>query len=92
LATDLSVNGMRPEHGMLVSFKDQNWLVTATGRHLIDMADRAVTGMPTADETARATPISEGLFNALPNAGPWRLPDIPAGGTPNSVGLPPELV
>ncbi|PRC49668.1 type VII secretion protein EccB, partial [Mycobacterium sp. ITM-2017-0098] len=42
LATDLSVNGMRPEHGMLVSFKDQNWLVTATGRHLIDMADRAV--------------------------------------------------
>ncbi|PRC61967.1 type VII secretion protein EccB, partial [Mycobacterium sp. ITM-2017-0098] len=42
--------------------------------------------------TARATPISEGLFNALPNAGPWRLPDIPAGGTPNSVGLPPELV
>ena len=36
--------------------------------------------------------MSEGLFNALPNAGPWRLPDIPGGGAPNSVGLPPELV
>jgi len=92
LATDLSVGGMRPEQGMLVSFKDQNWLVTATGRHLIDMSDRAVSSAVGIPVTARPTPISEGLFNALPNAGPWRLPDIPAGGTPNSVGLPPELV
>lgn len=92
LATDLSVTGMRPEQGMLVSFKDQNWLVTAAGRHLIDMADRAVSSAVGIPVTARATPISEGLFNALPNAGPWRLPDIPAAGTPNSVGLPPELV
>lgn len=92
LATDLSVTGMLPEQGMLVSFKDQNWLVTATGRHLIDMADRAISSAVGIPVTARATPISEGLFNALPNAGPWRLPDIPAMGTPNSVGLPPELV
>lgn len=92
LATDLSVSGMLPEQGMLVSFKDQNWLVTATGRHLIDMADRAISSAVGIPVTARATPISEGLFNALPNAGPWRLPDIPALGTPNSVGLPPELV
>lgn len=42
--------------------------------------------------TARSAPISQGLFNALPNAGPWRLPEIPAAGTPNTVGLPPELV
>ncbi|MBB2988956.1 type VII secretion protein EccB [Mycolicibacterium iranicum] len=92
LATDMSVGGMRPEQGMLVSFKEQNWLVTATGRHLIDLADRAVTSAVGIPVTARATPISEGLFNALPNAGPWRLPDIPAGGTPNTLGLPPELV
>lgn len=92
LATDLSVGAMRPEQGMLVSFEDQNWLVTATGRHLIDMSDRAVSSAVGIPVTARPTPISEGLFNALPNAGPWRLPDIPAGGTPNSVGLPPELV
>ena len=42
--------------------------------------------------TSKATPISEGLFNALPNAGPWRLPDIPRFGEPNSFGLPPNLV
>lgn len=92
LALDASVAAMRPEQGMLVSFKDQDWLVTASGRHLVDMADRAVTSAVGIPVTARSTPISEGLFNALPNAGPWRLPDIPAGGTPNSVGLPPELV
>lgn len=92
LAVDLSVGGMRPEQGMLVSFKDQDWLITATGRHLIDLSDRAVTSAVGIPVTARSTPISEGLFNALPNAGQWRLPDIPAGGTPNTVGLPPELV
>lgn len=92
LAIDSSVGGMRPEHGMLVSFNDQDWLVTAAGRHLIDLSDRAVTSAVGIPVTARSTPISEGLFNALPNAGPWRLPDIPAGGTPNPVGLPPELV
>lgn len=92
LATDASVAGMRPEQGMLVSFKDQDWLVTDTGRHLIDLADRAVTSAVGIPVTARSTPISEGLFNALPNAGPWQLPNIPAGGTPNTVGLPPELV
>src|SRR4029079_17634710 len=42
--------------------------------------------------TARATPISEGLFNALPNAGPWQLPEVPAAGAPNTVGLPTNLV
>lgn len=92
LSVDASVGGMRPEQGMLVSFKDQDWLITATGRHLIDLSDRAVTSAVGIPVTARSTPISEGLFNALPNAGPWRLPDIPAGGTPNSLGLPPELV
>ncbi|VEG50965.1 type VII secretion protein EccB, Actinobacterial [Mycolicibacterium aurum] len=92
LAVDLSVGGMRPEQGMLVSFKDQDWLITASGRHLIDLSDRAVTSAVGIPVTARSTPISEGLFNALPNAGQWRLADIPAGGTPNTVGLPPELV
>lgn len=69
LATDASVAGMRPDQGMLVSYKDQDWLVTDTGRHLIDLADRAVTSAVGIPVTARSTPISEGLFNALPNAG-----------------------
>lgn len=92
LALDASVGAMTPEQGMLVSFDNQDWLVTETGRHLVDMADRAVTSAVGIPVTARSTPISEGLFNALPDAGPWRLPAIPAAGTPNAVGLPPELV
>ncbi|MGE0219148.1 type VII secretion protein EccB [Mycolicibacterium sp.] len=92
LALDASVGAMRPEQGMLISYKDQDWLVTDAGRHAIDLSDRAVTSAVGIPVTARSTPISEGLFNALPNAGPWRLPDIPAAGEPNTVGLPPELV
>ena len=92
LALDSSVGEMRPEQGMLISYEGRDWLITAAGRHGIDLSDRAVTSAVGIPVTARATPISEGLFNALPDAGPWRLPDIPGAGAPNSVGLPPELV
>ncbi|KUI19673.1 type VII secretion protein EccB [Mycobacterium lehmannii] len=92
LVTDASVGPMRPDQGMLVSYENDIWLVTESGRHDIDLADRAVTSAVGVPVTARATPISQGLFNALPNAGPWRLPDIPAFGAPNSVGLPLNLV
>lgn len=92
LALDSSVGPIRTNQGMLISYNDQDWLVTHAGRHAIDLSDRAVTSAVGIPVTARSTPISEGLFNALPNAGPWQLPDIPDGGAPNSVGLPPELV
>ncbi|RAV08222.1 type VII secretion protein EccB [Mycolicibacterium sp. GF69] len=92
LVTDASVGPMRPNQGMLVTYENDSWLVTESGRHDIDLADRAVTSAVGIPVTARATPISEGLFNALPNAGPWRLPDIPRAGAPNTVGLPPNLV
>ena len=65
---------MRPDQGMLVSYQDDDWLVTDDGRHAIDLSDRAVTSAVGIPVTAKATPISEGLFNALPNAGPWQLP------------------
>ena len=77
LLTDASVGPMRPDQGVLVTYKNNNWLVTETGRHAIDLSDRAVTSAVGIPVTSKATPISEGLFNALPNAGPWRLPDIP---------------
>lgn len=92
LSVDANVGPMREDQGVLVSFKGNNWLITSTGRHDIDLVDRAVTSAVGIPVTARATPISEGLFNALPNAGPWRLPDVPATGAPNTVGLPPNLV
>ena len=92
LLPDASVGPMRPDEGVLVSYENNNWLVTETGRHDIDLSDRALTSAVGIPVTSKATPISEGLFNALPNAGPWRLPDIPRFGEPNTVGLPPNLV
>ena len=92
LVIDPSVGPLRPDQGMLVSYEGNNWLVTHNGRHAIDLADRAVTSAVGIPVTARATPISEGLFNALPNAGPWQLPQVPAAGAPNTVGLPANLV
>lgn len=89
LATD---GPMGPDQGMLVTFQGANWLVTEGGRHSIDLADRAVTSAVGIPVTAKPTPVSEGLFNALPNMGPWQLPQIPAAGAPNSVGLPANLV
>ena len=91
LVSDGAVGPMRPDQGLLVSFKDQDWLVTQNGRHSIELTDRAVTSAVGIPVTAKPTPISEGLFNALPNAGPWQLPAI-AGGAPNNLGLSPNLV
>lgn len=92
LATDTAVGPMNPNQGMLVTYQGKPWLVTDRGRHSIDRADRAVTSAVGIPVTARATPISTGLFNALPNAGPWQVPDVPAAGAPNTVGLPEHLV
>ncbi|MBS1696727.1 MAG: type VII secretion protein EccB [Actinobacteria bacterium] len=92
LAFDSTVAPMRPEEGMLVSYEGDNWLVTEDGRHSIDLADRAVTSAVGIPVTARATPVSTGLFNALPNAGPWQLPQITRAGEPNTIGLPENLI
>lgn len=92
LATDGAVGPMTPDQGLLVTYKNNNWLITESGRHAIDLADRAVTSAVGIPVTAKPTPISDGLFNSLPNAGPWRLADIPAAGAPNGLGLPPNLV
>ena len=92
LTTDESVAAVTPGQGMLVSYQERDWLVTDTGRHAIDLSDRAVTSAVGIPVTAKATPISEGLFNALPNDGPWILPVVPGGGAPNTVGLPANLV
>ncbi|GLP72964.1 ESX-1 secretion system ATPase EccB1 [Mycobacterium antarcticum] len=92
LVTDGSVGPMTAGQGMLVSYQERDWLVTDTGRHAIDLSDRAVTSAVGIPVTAKSTPISEGLYNALPNAGPWILPQVPAGGAPNTLGLPANLL
>ena len=88
LSTDASSGPLTAGQGMLVSYRDADWLVTDTGRHAIDLADRAVTsalGIPVA---ARRLPMSRALFDALPDAGPLTLPPPPGSGSPNTVGLP----
>ena len=92
LVTDSSTGPIRADQGVLVSYEGGDWLVTEGGRHAIDLSDRAVTSAVGIPVTAKATPISEGLFNALPNAGPWQLAAIRAAGDPNTLGLPPNLV
>ena len=92
LSTDSETGPMTANQAMLVTFEGANWLVTAEGRHSIDLGDRAVSSAVGIPVTAKATPVSEGLFNALPNRGPWQLPAIGAAGAPNSVGLPANLV
>lgn len=92
LTTDASVGPMTPGQGVLVSHQNGDWLITDTGRHAIDLSDRAVTSAVGIPVDARATPISEGLYNALPNTGPWMLPQIPGAGAPNTLGLPATLV
>lgn len=92
LTTDASTGPLRPNQGMLVTYAGADWLITDRGRHAIDLSDRAVTSAVGIPVTAKATPISEGLFNAIPNAGPWQLPQVPAAGAPNGIGLPPNLV
>ncbi|MGD9622825.1 MAG: type VII secretion protein EccB [Mycolicibacterium sp.] len=92
LVLDASVGPLAPQQGMLVAHEHRDWLVTSDGRHAIDLADRAVTSSLGIAVTTRSIPISDGLFNALPEGGAWRLPDIPGGGAPNTLGLPSELV
>ncbi|MBI5736366.1 MAG: type VII secretion protein EccB [Mycolicibacterium neoaurum] len=92
LSVDASVGPMKPSQGVLVSYQGRTWLVTDDGRHAIDLADRAITSAVGIPVTAKATPISAGLFNALPNVGPWQLPAVPSAGAPNTLGLPPNLV
>ncbi|MDH6244336.1 type VII secretion protein EccB [Mycobacterium sp. OTB74] len=83
---------LRADQGVLVKFQDRTWLITKSGRHSIDLADRAITSAVGIPVGTKAAPISEGLFNAIPNVGPWVLAPVPAAGAPNTLGLPPNLV
>jgi type VII secretion protein EccB len=92
LVTDPSVGPMVDGQGVVVSFEGRDWLVTKDGRHAIDLANRAVAAAVGIPVTVKATPISQGLFNAIKDAGPWALPPIDKAGTPNTVGLPPDIM
>ena len=92
LGLDAAIGAMQPDQAMLVTYEGNKWVVTKDGRHLIDLADRAVVSSLGIPVTAKTTPISRGMFDALNNAGPWTIPIIPRFGEPNTIGLPPNLV
>ncbi|OBI46390.1 type VII secretion protein EccB [Mycobacterium kyorinense] len=92
LVTDASIGPVRPNQALIASYQGREWVVTKAGRHVIDLTDRAVASAVGIPVTARATPMSEGVYNAIPDAGPWQVPPIPAAGAPNSLGLPENLV
>ncbi len=92
LTIDTSIDPMHPNEALLASYEGTMWIVTPKGRHAIDLTDRALTSAVGIPVTAKPAPISEGLFNALPNVGAWQLPPIPDAGSPNTLGLSPDLV
>ena len=93
LVADASVGPMRADQGVLVTYEDKDWLVTETGRHAIDLSDRAVTSAVGIPVTAKATPDLGGpVQRAARTPGPWQLPQVPAAGAPNTLGLPANLV
>ncbi|NTY60691.1 type VII secretion protein EccB [Mycolicibacterium sphagni] len=92
LFLDSAVDPLEANEALLAFYQDQEFLITPQGRHAIDRSNRALAaavGMP-ADTTP--IPVTEGVFNALPDAGAWQLPPIPGFGQPNTLGLPDELV
>jgi type VII secretion protein EccB len=92
LVIDSSIDPVLPQEALLASYQGKDWIVTATGRHATDLGDRALTSAMGIPVTAKSTPISTDMFNALPDAGSWQLPPIPNAGSPNSLGLPEDLV
>ena len=69
LVVDDSVGPMRPDQGVLVSYKGNDWLVTNDGRHSIDLADRAVTSAVGIPVTAKATPSLGGAVQCAAELG-----------------------
>jgi type VII secretion protein EccB len=92
MVIDPAIDPILPNEALLASFQGKTWIVTPKGRHSIDLSDRALTSAVGIPVNAKSVPISEGLFNALPNVGNWQLPPIPDAGAPNTLGLPPDLV
>lgn len=92
LTTDSSIGAILPNEALLASYQGKDWIITAKGRHATDLSDRPLTSAVGIPGTAKPTPISPAIFNALPDAGSWQLLPIPNAGAPNSLGLPQELV
>jgi type VII secretion protein EccB len=92
LLIDSSVDPILPNEALLASYLGKDWIITSNGRHATDLADRPLTSAVGIPVTAKPSPISAAMFNAIPDAGSWQLPPIPDAGAPNSLGLAENLV
>lgn len=92
LVTDDTVDPLVANEALLAFYQDREFLITSAGRHAIDRTNRALTSAVGIPADANSIPISEAMYNAMPDAGQWQLPPIPAAGQPNTLGLPGELV
>jgi type VII secretion protein EccB len=87
-----AIDPLLPGEALLASYGGKDWVITATGRHATDLGDRPMTFIVGIRATAKPGPLSTAMFNALPDAGSWQLPPVPGAGSPNTLGLPDELV
>jgi type VII secretion protein EccB len=92
LVIDAAVNPLLPSETLLATFQGKDWIITAKGRHATDLTNHSLTSALGIPLTAKPTPISAAMFNAIPDSGSWQLPPIPGAGAPNTLGLPEELV
>ncbi|BAX95043.1 type VII secretion protein EccB [Mycobacterium shigaense] len=92
LIIDAAINPILPSEALLATFQGKDWVITSKGRHATDLTNRSVTSALGIPASAKPTPISAAMFNAIPDSGSWLLPPIPGEGAPNTLGLPDELV
>ena len=67
LVIDSSIDPILPNEALLATFQGREWVVTGKGRHSTDLTDRALTSALGIPVTAKPTPISADMFNALPD-------------------------
>jgi type VII secretion protein EccB len=92
LVIDASVNPLLPNEALLATYRDKDWIITSSGRHATDLADRPLTSAVGIPVNAKPSPITAAMFNSLPDSGSWQLPPIANEGAPNTLGLPENLV
>ncbi|SOX56688.1 ESX-1 secretion system ATPase EccB1 [Mycobacterium ahvazicum] len=92
LSLDSSVDALQPNEALLAYYQGKDWIITSTGRHATDLADRTLTSAVGIPVNAKPSPLSTAVFNALPDGGSWQLTPIPDDGAPNTLGLPDFLV
>lgn len=79
------------EQALVARYRDQTYLIDATGRHALDLTNTAITSAIGLPPATKSTPLSDAMFNAVPAADPLVLPEIVQAGAPNTVGLDPSI-